>query len=248
VPFEIAHEDGDLLVVSKPAGVVTQPGKGHLRDALLNGVFALHGKTLQNLGKKRDFGLLHRLDKGTSGLVAIALTAEAYDGLRAQFAARTVGKTYVALVHGTPNPPQGVERTPLREVRRKGRKRVEPGKHSHAEPAVTRYTTSVRARGIALVECVIETGRLHQIRAHMACRGAPVVGDRDYGARSPARTKADDVFRKAVGEREALGLHAALLTVKHPRTGKQLELRAPLPEPLQRYLTQMSIACPRRWR
>src|SRR5437870_3214775 len=102
VPFTIQYEDDDLLVVEKPAGVVTQPGKGHARDALLNGLFERFGPRLQNLGAARDWGLLHRLDRDTSGLVVVALRPKAYDSLRAAFAARRVKKCYLAIVRGRP--------------------------------------------------------------------------------------------------------------------------------------------------
>ena len=127
VPFRILRETKDFLVVEKPAGVVTQPGKKHERDALLNGLFSQYGKALQNLGKKRDFGLLHRLDRQTSGLVLVGLTPDGYDGLRLQFMERQIEKTYLALVHGCPQPAGDVEQIPIREIRVNGRKRATLG-------------------------------------------------------------------------------------------------------------------------
>lgn len=241
VPCRIVHTDEDFLVVDKPAGVVVQPGKKHTRDTLLNALFASHGKMLQNLGKKRDFGLIHRLDRPTSGLVVVGLTHRGYDGIRAQFESRSVRKVYLAGVHGAPRPLKGTERTPIREQRRGGRKRAVLGGR-HARRAVTRYETLVRARGISLLKCVIETGRLHQIRVHMAHRGSPVIGDRDYGPRDAL----DKDFARAV--RGALCLHAAEIGFAHPVTGKRVRVRAPLPPAVVDFLNGRGLACPRRWR
>ncbi|MCB9535155.1 MAG: RluA family pseudouridine synthase [Myxococcales bacterium] len=242
VPLRVLHEDDHFLVVVKPAGVVTQPGVGHTHDTVLNAVFATHGKQLQNLGKARDFGLLHRLDRPTSGLLLVGLTPEGYDGLRAQFEGRTIGKTYLALVHGGPKPPQGTERSPIREVRRGGRKRAMLGAGRGAQEAVTRYATLARTKGISLLSCEPKTGRLHQIRAHMAHRGCAVVGDRDYGPRDAL----DKQFARTV--KGALGLHAAELRFTHPVTRRSLSVRAPLPEAVLAFCAEVGLVVPRAWR
>lgn len=234
-----AYEDEHLLVVDKPAGVVTQPGRKHSRDTLLNAAFATHGKTLQNIGKARDYGLVHRLDRPTSGLVVVALTQESYDHLRGQFAERTVHKTYLALVHGAPNPPKGVERSPIREIRRGGRKRAALGDGRGAQPAETRYAVLVRARGVSLVECAPRSGRLHQIRVHLAHRGCPVIGDDEYGRR--------DGLDRALGKHR-IGLHAARLALTHPATGKRLVVQSPVPDDLLAVFERLGLACPRAWR
>ncbi len=243
VPLSILHADPAFLIVHKPAGVVTQPGEGHTRDTLLNGLFATHGTTLQNIGKHRDFGLLHRLDRATSGLVVVALTAEAYDHLRAQFADRRIRKTYLALLHGAPYPPEGTERTPIWESREQGIKRARLGEHPAAQPAVTRYKTLIRTKTLALVECHPETGRLHQIRAHMAHRGAPVVADDVYlGARWDA---VDHAFARLGGHPQFL--HAARIELTHPTTGKRVTFTDPLPAAWVAFLTEQGITCPRVW-
>ena len=242
VSLKIVHETKDFLVVCKPPGVVTQPGVGHQRDTVLNGLFHTHGKALQNLGKSRDFGLLHRLDRPTSGLLVVGLSVEGYDHLRDQFTTRSLRKDYVALVHGAPKPPKGTERAPIREVRKDGRKQAVVGNHRHAEPAETRYELLARGRGVSLVQCRIKTGRLHQIRVHMAHRGCPVVGDREYGKRS----ELDRRFARASGR--ALFLHAGALGFIDPDTGRTLQFAAPLPEAYVEFLGQVAVACPRRWR
>ena len=115
VTFRVRHEDADLLVVEKPSGVVTQPGVGHTTDTLLNGLFAIYGTQLQNLGNARDFGLVHRLDRETSGLLAVALSRRGYDGLRAQFEKRTTRKFYWAVCKAAPSRGRGVIRLPINE-------------------------------------------------------------------------------------------------------------------------------------
>jgi 23S rRNA pseudouridine1911/1915/1917 synthase len=244
VPLRILHADPAFLVVHKPAGVVTQPGEGHTRDTLLNGLFATHGTVLQNIGKHRDFGLLHRLDRATSGLVVVALTAEAYDHLRAQFADRRIRKTYLALLHGAPYPLEGTERTPIWESREQGLKRARLGDHPAAQPAVTRYKTLIRTKGLSLVECHPETGRLHQIRAHMAHRGAPVVADDVYmGGRWD---DVDHAFARLGGHPQFL--HAARIELTHPTTGKRVTFTDPLPATWVAFLTAQGITCPKAWR
>ena len=242
VPIQVLHETAAYFVVYKPSGVVTQTGEGHTRDTLMNGMFALHGFLLQNLGKVRDFGLLHRLDRPTSGLVLVARTADAYADLRAQFAERKIRKTYVALVHGAPHPAEGTERTPIWESREQGRKLARTGPHERSQEAVTRWKVLVRARGVSLVECHPETGRLHQIRAHMALRGAPLVGDRDYGLRDALDTRFGKVSNKG------LFLHAAQLEFRDPESGNGRTYRAPLPEAWLAFLETVGVVCPKRWR
>ena len=239
VRYEVVYEDEDFIIVSKPAGLTTQPGLKHERDALLNGLFCRFGNQLQNLGKARDYGLIHRLDMPTSGLVVVGLSHVGYDGIRAQFEKRTIEKTYLTLVHGCPSPPKGTESTPIREVRKGGRKRAELGSGRGAKPAMTTYEVIGRSRLVSLVACRPKSGRLHQIRVHMANRGCPVIGDRDYGKRSP--------LDRSMG-RGSQWLHAARLRLKHPRTGKWIEVTAPLPSRLREMLADNGVTCPRGWR
>lgn len=238
VRYTVMREDPAFVVVHKPAGVVTQPGRKHTRDTLLNGLFARYGKRLQNLGKARDFGLVHRLDRPTSGLVIVALTREAYDSLRGQFAERQVDKTYLAVVHGQLRPPVGTERAPIAERRVDGRKRAVLGGR-RAQPAVTRFEAVAHSKVASLVVCRPATGRLHQIRVHLNHRGCPVVGDGEYGRRTP--------LDRGLGKRR-IALHAAALRVRHPVTGKAIETRSPLPDALKALLDQVGLACPRAWR
>ena len=239
VQFSIVHEDEHFVIVSKPAGVVTQPGIKHQHDALLNGLFERYGARLQNMGKARDYGLIHRLDRPTSGLVVVGLSHLGYDAIRTQFAERTVAKTYLAVVHGVLRPSEGRESSPIKEVRAKGRKRAVVGSGRGAQKAVTDFETLVHARHHAMIACHPKTGRLHQIRVHMAHRGCPIVGDFDYGKRLPLDRKMG---------RDALALHAARLGFKHPISRAWVEFSQGIPEHFQDVLKQVGITCPRKWR
>lgn len=242
VVWRAALETDTYLVADKPAGVATQPGIKHQRDTLLNGVFSVHGKRLQNLGKARDYGLVHRLDRPTSGLVIVAKTADAYDSLRGQFAAREVDKTYLTLVRGAPRAASGRIEAPISEVRGGGRKRARIGEGPRAKPAVTEYTVLARGSGLTLLACKPKTGRLHQIRAHCAWLRMPVVGDFDYGRKDAL----DKLFARAT--KKAIFLHAGQLTFTDPETGRRVTAHAPLPARLRDYLESKAIACPKSWR
>ncbi len=238
VPYTVVRKDRDFLVVHKPAGVVTQPGAKHERDALLNGLFHEFGKSLQNLGKSRDFGLLHRLDGPTSGLILVGLTPDGYDGLRAQFGLREIEKTYLALAHGAPHPPGGTVAIPIREHRVKGRKRAALGDGRGARDAATRYSILARSGRFSLIKCHPRTGRLHQIRVHLASLGCPIVGDRDYGKREP--------IDRRLG-RTMHCLHAAELSFKHPTRGRRISVSQGLPEPMENIVSRVGIECPQKW-
>lgn len=239
VPFEVIREDRHFLVVYKPAGVVTQPGVKHEHDALLNGLFDRYGKKLQNLGKARDYGLLHRLDRPTSGLLLIGLTPEGYDGLRLQFGDREIEKTYLALTHGAPQPPGGQVTLPIREEKVRGRKRASLRPGRGAKEALTRYSILTRSGRFSLIKCHPKTGRLHQIRVHMASLGCPIVGDTDYGKREP--------IDRRLGP-DAHCLHAAQLSFRHPVRGRKLTVKAPFPEFMESIASRVAIECPPKWR
>lgn len=216
ITFKVRFRDEDLLVVEKRSGLTTQPGKGHTDDTLLNGLFAEYGAALQNLGKARDFGLLHRLDKDTSGLLVVAKTLEAQTDLVRQLQARSVGRIYLALVHGivetggTVDAPIGrhpVERTRMAVTGR-------------GKPARTHYEVLEHFENATLLQCRLETGRTHQIRVHMHSIGHPLIGDPLYGRRQA---------RGALARFGRQALHAERLALVHPVTGERCEWRSPLP-------------------
>lgn len=235
VTFGVRHEDSDLLVVEKPSGVVTQPGVGHLRDTLLNGLFARWGGRLQNLGSARDFGLVHRLDRETSGLVAVALSVRAHAALSDAFRNRAVHKFYWAVTRRLPNRPSGVIRLPVCErVQRVSKytstKTAHVGKGG--KPALTAYRVLETTELGTLVEARPVTGRLHQIRVHLDAIGAPVLGDPVYGP----HLSRDGAHR--------LALHAHRLVLDHPVTDAPLDIATPWPRDLRGLLRRLGIERP----
>ena len=229
VPFEIRFADEHLLVIEKPSGVVTQPGKGHERDSLLNGLFADYGHALQNLGESRDWGMLHRLDKGTSGLVIVALRNAAWEHLLEQFKQRHIKKLYWALVAGRPDPAQGVIQKPIAEVVSTRKKAV---LSRDGQPAITAYKVLGDSDGVCLIEARPKTGRLHQIRVHMASLGCPVLGDDVY----TGKVKVPRVPR--------LCLHAAELSFIHPATGHRMTVSSPWPADLKTTIKRFGLKPP----
>lgn len=230
VRFRVVLEGPSWLVVDKPSGVSTQPGKGNHRNALLNGLFAQHGARLQNLGEARDFGLLHRLDKDASGLVLVALTIDAYHALRAQFEARSIEKRYWALVEARPTKPAGVIRRPILEVQ--GREKTAKI-HPTGLPAATAYRTLASSRDASLLECRIGPGRLHQIRVHLASIKCPVLGDARYAPPAAAQRS------------RRLALHAFLLEFADPETGESRRATSPWPADLKDALRAARLRTPR---
>jgi 23S rRNA pseudouridine1911/1915/1917 synthase len=250
VPIPIVHEDPDLFVVDKPSGLVTQPGKGHADDSLLNGLFALRdgtvGKLLHNLGARRDFGLLHRLDRETSGLLVIAKSPNAYDQLRRDFEERHVDKEYLAITAGIPHPLQGVVQARLKEIevpaegprsRYRSVKKVVISRQGQEAISAYKVLNSASARAAngpaALVQVTLKTGRLHQIRAHMMFLECQVLGDDMYSVPQLASRIAD--FPRP----PRLCLHATHLGFKHPIAGKWVHFHSPLPVDLARYASQL---------
>ncbi len=235
VTFRVCHEDEDLLVVEKPGRVVTQPGVGHQHDTLLNGLFASYADRLQNLGEARDFGLVHRLDRETSGLVVVALSPRAYDAMREQFAQRRVSKYYWAIVYKAPREPSGVIRRPIIELlRRKDRytSRKLARVSNAGKSALTAYRTLDTSDFGALVEARPITGRLHQVRVHLDLIGCAVLGDDTYGPRSISRAA------------PRLALHAHRLRFEHPITGASIDLRTAFPRDLRQTLRAMRLHRP----
>lgn len=229
VEYCIVHGDEHFLVVEKPAGVVTQPGKKHERNSLMNGLFAEYGNRLQNLGEARDFGLLHRLDKDTSGLIIVALTHSAFEHLLDQFKRRLVKKVYWAIVLGMPKPAQGVIQKPIKEVVGTRKRAV---LDREGQQAITSYRVLQSAGEVSLVEARPKTGRLHQIRVHLASLGHPLLGETDYAAK----------FKLPAVRR--LCLHEAELSVLHPASGHRLNFQLPFPADLRSVLSKFGLKEP----
>ncbi|MDA0802684.1 MAG: pseudouridine synthase [Planctomycetota bacterium] len=218
VPYEVLQERDGIAFVCKPRGVASEPGLGHQRDSLLNGLVA-RWPALRDLGEERDYGLLHRLDRDTSGVVVVATDPARYDELRAAFADRSVQKRYLAVVQGRLSHPTGTCTTPLQRVRRTDALIVVPD--PRGLPATTHWKTIARDGALALLEVSIETGRTHQIRVHLALQGAAVRGDRVYRPLLPPNTSG---FKGP----SDLRLHAWELSV--PLGSRTVTVRAPVPD------------------
>jgi 23S rRNA pseudouridine1911/1915/1917 synthase len=223
IPFAILYEDADLVVLDKPAGLVVHPAPGNQDGTLVNALLAHCGDGLTGIGGERRPGIVHRLDKDTSGLMVAAKTQLANTVLTAAFAARDIDRAYLALVWGLPNPLNGEIEGAIGRDRR-DRKRMAVVAHN-GKHALTRYRAR-RAWGtaVALLECRLATGRTHQIRVHLASRGHPVIGDPLYLRRVPATARAlPEPVRHRLLDFPRQALHAARLGFAHPRTGERLD-------------------------
>jgi 23S rRNA pseudouridine1911/1915/1917 synthase len=222
VPLTILFEDDDLLVVDKPAGMPVHPGPGHSGNTLVNALLA-HCPDLPGIGGVQRPGIVHRLDKDTSGLMVVAKTERAHAGLSAQFKDRSLHKTYLALVEGRVQPPEALVDAPIGRDPNNRRRMAIDG--VAAREAQTSYRTLAAYEGYTLIEATLHTGRTHQIRVHLASLGHPLAGDTLYGKAS-----------KLVGRQF---LHAHRLTFRHPAGGRELSFESPLPEDLEAALQQL---------
>lgn len=234
VTYKVRYEDEHLLVVVKPPHVVTAPGLGHEDDSLLNGLFSVYASKLQRLGKARDFGLLHRLDRETSGLLVVGLSIEAYDAMRELFETRNMAKFYWAVTRYPPNKPAGVINRPLIEhkANRKGKSMKLSKISSAGKPGVTAYRTLDHNANGALLECRAVTGRLHQLRVHLSSIGCPILGDDLYAP----------ISMQAVAPR--LALHAHRVAFNHPITKVKVDVRTPFPQDLKSLIKRLGLHNP----
>ena len=220
--LEVIYQDDHLIGLNKPAGLVVHPSVGHLKQTLVNALL-YHYPEIAPLHPERP-GIVHRLDKDTSGVLVIARTAEALQNLQAQFKARTIQKTYLALVRGQPQPPTGIIDVPIGRHPQL-RQRMAP--LPDGKPARTHYQILETFSEYSLLEIELETGRTHQIRVHLAWLGYPVVGDSVYARKKPP----SPLTRQF--------LHAARLVLRHPYHQTPLTLKAPLPSDLQNLLASI---------
>ena len=241
IPINVLYEDDDMLVLNKQAHLIVHPARGFKSGTLVNGLVH-HFQTLSGGSDDRRPGLVHRLDRNTTGCLTVAKTDTAHWKLSRQFADRTVKKTYIAIAHGTPdltadciNQPLGVHPG----AREKYAVRYEGGKE-----AVTFYEVLEAFRGYSLIKLDLKTGRTHQIRGHMAWIKHPIVADDMYGGKSVYPWQIED--RPAAPEEPLLdrcALHAWRLEINHPTTGERLHFEAPLPDDMQNFLDAL-----RKWR
>ncbi len=263
IPLNIAYEDADIIVIDKPKGLVVHPAAGHMTGTLVNALIAHCGDSLSGIGGERRPGIVHRLDKDTTGLMVMAKNDRAHKGLAAQFAShgRDGGpfeRSYLAFAWGAPDRPHGTIDRPVDRhkvardrmaVREGGREAVTHwqllelyGKHAALSAGKARARSDAPVASLLL--CTLETGRTHQIRVHLASIGHPILGDEAYGP--GFRTKAALLSPSAQSALSDLGrqaLHAHILTVQHPTSGKILQFRSELPADLAR-LRDMLTAIP----
>ena len=238
IALDIVHEDASLLVLDKPAGLAVHPAPGSPDRTLVNALLAHCGDSLSGIGGALRPGIVHRLDKDTSGLLVVAKTDEAHHGLMHQFAARTVERRYLALVWGVPDPPSGrIEGAIGRDPR--NRKRMAVTRRG-GKPAATRYRVQRRfGRLASVVECQLETGRTHQIRVHMTHIGHAPVGDRLYGSGHRRKGAAEEQVEAA----RALGrqaLHAHTLGFTHPDDGRRVAFRRDVPDDMAAIISKFA--------
>ncbi len=254
IPLTILHEDDAIIVVDKPAGMIVHPAKGHWEGTLASAL-AHHFGALSGRGGPTRPGIVHRLDRDTSGVIVVAKNDRAHDALAAQFKSRNVEKQYLAIVVGAPNVDRDVINEPIgnhpTQREKKAIRRADP----NARAAITGYEVVERFAGYALVRALPKTGRTHQIRLHLAHIGCPVLCDRLYGGRARI-TELELIPRDKIGQDTSRGevpveqpllerqaLHAHRLALSHPITGKRMEFEASLPADIER-----TLAALRRWR
>ena len=238
IPLDILYEDEDVIAINKAAGMNVHAGAGNHRGTLVNALLG-RGQALAHGGDALRPGIVHRLDKDTSGIILVAKNDAAHAKLGEAFRRREVKKTYLALVHGLLTPDSGrinfaIARDPRRRVRMTARRTATL---AGARDARTDWRALTRIDTTTLVEDHLHTGRTHQIRVHFSALRHPVVGDELYGA--PAQLRIGKISLPALGRNF---LHAAKLGFAHPRTGALIELRAPLPSPLLAFLHQLTMA------
>ena len=225
ISLEVLYEDDDLVAVNKPAGMATHPGAGRPSGTLVNAV--LHRfEALSRVGGELRPGIVHRLDRQTSGVLLVAKNDVAHHRLAEQFSARTIAKTYLALVHGVVGPERDQIAVPIARDLWRRRRMTARRTGAKAREALTEYKVLRRLLRFTLLKVTLHTGRTHQARVHLASRGHPVVGDTLYGAPG--------------GLLDRNFLHAASIGFHHPRTGQRLEISAPLPPELEKFLASNS--------
>lgn len=235
IALDVVYEDNDLLVLNKPAGLVVHPAAGHYDGTLVNALLAHCGDSLSGIGGVARPGIVHRLDKDTSGLMVVAKNDRTHQALTAQFADRSLSRTYQALVWGLPNPIAGeIEGAIGRHPRSRQKMAIVP---RGGKEALTYYKVLQPFGTLAcLVECKLATGRTHQIRVHMAHVGNPVVGDPLYGTRRRAPKAAEKGLSALMEGFGRQALHAGAIRFIHPRSGKELHFECPLPADMQKLL------------
>lgn len=225
IPLEVCYEDADVIVVNKPKGLVVHPAPGHADGTLVNALLAYCGDSLSGIGGEKRPGIVHRIDKDTSGLIIAAKNDAAHAALAAQLKDHSLARTYVCLVCGRIRDDAGTIDAPIGRHPTDRKKMAVTEKNSRN--AVTHWEVIARYRGYTHVRCKLETGRTHQIRVHLAWRNHPIVGDTVYGHKKPELGL------------DTQCLHAAALDFIHPRTGQPVHVECELPEYFKKALSKL---------
>ncbi|HVI05833.1 MAG TPA: RluA family pseudouridine synthase [Sphingomicrobium sp.] len=235
IPLQIIFEDDHLLVVEKPAGLVVHPAAGNPDGTLVNALLHHCSGSLSGIGGVARPGIVHRIDKDTSGLLVVAKTDVAHEGLAKQFAAHSIDRIYLAIVDGVPKAGAGSIVAPLARSAT-NRKKIAIVEGSRGKRAVTHWRRLNILRDSALLECRLETGRTHQVRVHMASVGHPLIGDPVYGRSGKTH---DKILKELKFHRQAL--HAAKLAFTHPVTKHRLSFASPLPPDMQELFNALGV-------
>ncbi len=235
IPLVIPFEDEHLLIVDKPAGLVVHPAAGNREGTLVNALLHHCAGRLSGIGGVARPGIVHRIDKETSGLLVVAKTDVAHEGLAKQFAAHSIDRRYLAIVNGVPKAAQGTVDAPLARSTH-DRKKIAIVEGKRGKRAVTHWKRLKVLKDSALVECRLETGRTHQVRVHMASIGHPLVGDPVYGR---GKTTHRELLNQLDFKRQAL--HAAGLEFTHPVTKVRLSFESALPSDMQELFTALGV-------
>ena len=235
IPLSIVYEDDDLIVIDKPAGMVVHPAVGNVDGTLVNALLHHCKDSLSGIGGVARPGIVHRIDKDTSGLLVVAKSDKAHEGLAQQFSAHSIDRLYAAIVYGIPNPAAGTVDTWIGRSD-SDRKKMAVHREGRGKHAVTHYRVIDRLRGAALVECRLQTGRTHQVRVHLTHLGHPLIGDPVYGRE---RKGFKSILETLSFKRQAL--HAKRLGFIHPVTGEKLSFDSALPTDMQELLSELHV-------
>lgn len=226
IPIEILYEDEDLIVVNKPAGMVVHPGAGHKEETLIHALL-FHCQNLSGIGGVLRPGIVHRLDKDTSGVMVVAKNDEAHLNLSEQFKQRTIQREYKTLVFGRMKEKEGSFDQPI--GRHHHHRKKMSSKSRRGKEAMTLWKVLKEYDQMSLIQAKLKTGRTHQIRVHFSEAGYPVVGDATYGHKNRIKNMIDIKLRHMIEKLPAMLLHAETLAFDHPKTGKKLSFETPLP-------------------
>ena len=242
IPLRVLYEDAELLVIDKPAGMVVHPAPGARRDTLVNAL--LHrARHIASVGATERPGIVHRLDRDTSGVLAIALTPASLESLAKQFRERSVRKEYIAVAHGAVRHPRGRVELPVgRDPRERKRMRAAATSRGRTRSALTTYEVIERLPGATLLRLSPHTGRTHQLRVHMQSLGHPLIGDHLYGGTRHAVRGCPKNAAAAIEAFRRQALHAHTLAIAHPVTQKPLRFEAPIPDDIESLLEELRKA------